>query len=684
MRGWGSYKECPIESVLRSRRPNQKTTIRRRQQSWRISHVAKKKANTAAKKANGSGRIPLRITDTTLRDAHQSLWATRMRSSDILDIIDVIDSVGYYSLEVWGGATFDVCLRFLRENPWERLRAIKSRAKKTPLQMLLRGQNILGYRNYPDDLLDRFVALACENGIDIFRIFDALNDVRNLENAIKAVNKYGGHAQGTLSYTISPVHTVKEYVRVAKAQVDMGISSLCIKDMAGILSPIAAEELVSALTKEINVPVQVHCHATSGMGTASYVEAVRAGAGAIDCAVSPMSGFNSQPPVETILAIFKDMPYHANLDIEAIRKVCKYFLKISPSRQMKHAPKNIIDPEILIHHIPGGMISNLRSQLEQQDALDRIHEVFEELPQVRKDLGYPPLVTPTSQIIGIQAVMNVLSGKRYSMVPQEIKDYCKGLYGKSPAAIDPKIRKKILGDEKPITCRPADLLAPILPDATGDIAPEYIKAEEDIVSYCLFPEVALDYFKWRNMPDDAKPPIPADVERQEQEAAAEDLGPKCATKSLHPDDYEAAKELIDKISDLDFSELTIRKKDLSITLMADGTAVHAQEGDASLSDTPAAKAKKGKKKEKTTPEAPKGPTVDAPLSGNFYSSPGPGKPEFVKEGDVVKAGAVICFVEAMKLFNEIKAPKDCKITKILCEHNTAVKKGQQLICIEEL
>ncbi|MCK4249368.1 MAG: pyruvate carboxylase subunit B, partial [Candidatus Omnitrophica bacterium] len=392
-----------------------------------------------------------------------SLWATRMRTKDILDIIDVVDSAGYYSLEVWGGATFDVCMRFLRENPWERLRQIKARAKKTPLQMLLRGQNVLGYKNYPDDLVDRFAALACENGMDIFRIFDALNDNRNLEYAISAVKRYGGHAQGTLCYTISPVHTVKEYVRIAKEQVQLGIDSLCIKDMAGILTPISAEKLISALVKEIDVPIQMHSHATSGMATATYVEGVRAGARAIDCAISPMSSFSSQPPVETMLSIFEETDYHANLDIEALRKICKYFLDLAPERQLSHHPANVIDPEILIHHIPGGMISNLRSQLQQQNALDRLDEVLEELPRARADLGYPPLVTPTSQIVGVQAVMNVLSGARYSMVPQETKNYVKGLYGRSPAPISPAVKKKILGNEKTITCRPADLLEPMLP-----------------------------------------------------------------------------------------------------------------------------------------------------------------------------------------------------------------------------
>ena len=391
-------------------------------------------------------KIPLRITDTTLRDGHQSLWATRMRTKDIEKIIDVIDNVGYYSLECWGGATFDVCLRFLRENPWERLRLIKSKAVKTPLQMLLRGQNLVGYRNYSDDVVDRFVALACENGIDIFRVFDALNDTRNIEAAVKAVKKHGGHAQGTLCYTISPVHTIKKFVQYAREQVAVGIDSLCVKDMAGILSPISAEKLVSALINEVDVPIQLHCHASSGMGVSTYVEGVRAGAGAIDCAIAAMSGTSSQPPVETLVAIFSETDYHADLDKDAMLRVHRYFAELYPQRNLDLSLQFCIDPQILIHQIPGGMISNFRSQLSQQNALDKLEEALVEVSRVRKDLGWPPLVTPTSQIVGAQAVMNVLSGERYKMVPNEVKDYFRGLYGRAPAKVNEELAMKILVD----------------------------------------------------------------------------------------------------------------------------------------------------------------------------------------------------------------------------------------------
>ncbi|MDD4871518.1 MAG: acetyl-CoA carboxylase biotin carboxyl carrier protein [Kiritimatiellae bacterium] len=634
-------------------------------------------------------RIPLRITDTTLRDAHQSLWATRMRTSDILQIIDTIDSAGYYSLEVWGGATFDVCLRFLRENPWERLRLIKKGAKKTPLQMLLRGQNILGYRNYPDDVLDRFVALACENGIDIFRIFDALNDTRNLEYAIKCVKQHGGHAQGTICYTISPVHTVKQYVKVAREQVQMGIDSLCIKDMAGILSPISAEKLISALTSEIKVPIQLHCHATSGMASSTYVEGVRAGAGAIDCAISIMAGFSSQPPVETMLAIFEETPYHANLDIEALRKICKYFTELAPSRRLSHHPDNIIDPEILIHHIPGGMISNLRNQLQQQNALDKLDEVLTELPRVCADMGYPPLVTPTSQIVGVQAVMNVIAGERYAMIPQETKDYVRGLYGRSPAPMDFEIKRKILGMDRTITCRPADLMEPMLPKATKDIDPKLINNEEDIISYCLFPEQALEYFKWRLLPPDQRPPSPADVEREKEKAGQAEI----ETGSPHPQkqfmsspDYKELHALIDKVNELHINEIIIKRDDVSLSLKSSkpGTKIQSAVQTRQSSQTGSVSATSQSAAQETTKQTSSSgnPTINAPLHGTFYSSSSPGKPPFVKEGDMVKAGDPVCIVEAMKLFNQINAPSNCQIVRVLVEHAKPVQKGQPLIEIK--
>lgn len=644
-----------------------------------------KKSTARNKTESTKGSIPLRITDTTLRDAHQSLWATRMRTKDIMGIIDTIDHAGFYSLEVWGGATFDVCLRFLRENPWERLRMIKSQAKNTPLQMLLRGQNVVGYKNYPDDVLDRFVELACRNGVDIFRIFDALNDVRNMEQAIRSVKKYGGHAQGAISYTISPVHTVEKYVEVAKSLEAMEVDSLVIKDMAGILSPIAADKLVSALTREISLPIQLHTHATSGMGTATYLAGVQAGAGAIDCAISVMSSRSSQPPVETMLAIFNETSHKAELDVDCLRKMCKYFEALAPERAAKNMPINPIDPEILVHHIPGGMISNLRSQLAQQDALDRLPDVLAELPKTRADMGYPPLVTPTSQIVGIQSVLNVLAGSRYEMIPEETRNYVKGQYGKSPAPIDKKLAKKILGKTKPITCRPADMLEPMLPNATDAVPAELIESEEDVISYCIFPEVALEYFKWRALPTEERPDPPVVLERklemQQEERPTEASDVK---RLLSSEDYKELSDLAGRIAALHLNEFTIRRNDLTLSLRGSGVELGA-DIPAPVATTPVTAAPKAIEGEKVADsieaDIPAGTQVPAPLNGTFYISPGPGKPPFVKEGDTINVGDTICIVEAMKLFNQIKSPVAGQVLKILAQHGDPVQKGQSMIVI---
>jgi len=640
-------------------------------------------------------KTKIRITDTTLRDGHQSLWATRMRTDDILNIIETIDKVGYYSLEVWGGATFDVCLRFLRENPWERLRLIKSKAKHTPLQMLLRGQNVVGYKNYADDLVERFVHTAHENGIDIFRIFDALNDIRNLETAIKAVKKTGAHAQGCLSYTISPVHTIERYVEDAKRQQDLGIDSLCIKDMAGLLSPTKSKELVSALVKNIHIPVQLHSHATSGMADSAYWEGVHAGAGAFDCAISSMAGFSSQPPVETLYAMFKETNFDIELDIEALRKINKYFAELSPKRSKGRGFEPIIDSEILVHQIPGGMISNFRSQLEQQDALEKLPEALEEVSRVRKDLGYPPLVTPTSQIVGTQAVMNVITGERYKVVPQEVKNYVKGLYGRSPAPIDQQLIKKILGKEKQIDHRPADDIKPMLPNATKDVAnPELIHNEEDILSYCLFPEVSMEYFKWRAMPEDKRPKSPADIEIEQfahipveqKDTNIRVNMPADATPLLHPEDYEGMNSLLEKASKMSFHELTIKKGDFNLSLKSGNGSSNGKAKAEEASDENIMVETKPVEKEKT--EEPTKTdykeTINAVMAGTFYRSPGAGKPAFIKEGAEVKEGEVICILEAMKLFNEIQAPFKCKVVKILVEDGQMVTKNQPIMAVEKL
>jgi pyruvate/oxaloacetate carboxyltransferase len=418
----------------------------------------------------------------------------------MLPIAEKIDQVGFFSLEMWGGATFDVAIRFLAEDPWERIRTLKQRIKKTPFQMLLRGQNIVGYRNYPDDVLIKFVEKAAENGIDIFRVFDALNDIRNMETAIKTVKKVDKHAQGTICYTISPVHTTRYYVKIAKQLAQLNCDSICIKDMAGMLAPQPAYELVTALKKEIGLPVHLHSHSTSGMVMMTYLRACEAGVDIIDTAFSPLAWGTSQPPVESVVAALKGTPYDPGLDLELLNEIAEYFREI---REKYYDQLRLIDPKseridasIIVHQIPGGMFSNLLEQLREQKALHRLKEVLEEVPKVRKELGYPPLVTPTSQLVGTQAVLNVISGKRYSIVPKEIKDYVKGLYGKPPAPIDPKVKKKIIGDEQPIKTRPADLLEPAL-DRIPEYVKSYIGSEEDKLTYALFPQTAMEFFKKR-------------------------------------------------------------------------------------------------------------------------------------------------------------------------------------------
>lgn len=445
---------------------------------------------------------PVKLTDTTFRDAHQSLMATRMRTDTMLPIAEKIDRVGFFSLEAWGGATFDVAIRFLNEDPWERIRKLKKHVKKTPLQMLLRGQNVVGYRNYPDDVVEEFVKKAAKNGIDIFRIFDALNDVRNMEVAIKSVKKAGKHAQGTISYTISPVHTVKHFVEFAESLAHLNCDSICIKDMAGMLAPKPAYDLVTALKKQIELPVHLHSHSTSGMVMMTYLKACEAGADILDTAFSPLAWGTSQPPVESLVAGLEGTAYDTGLDLELLSEVAAYFREI---REKYYDPLKLIDPKaervdpsIIVHQIPGGMFSNLLEQLREQNALHRLNDVLEEVPKVRKELGYPPLVTPTSQLVGIQAVLNVISGKRYGIVPNEIKDYVRGLYGKSPAPISPKIKRKIIGDEEPITCRPADRLEPALDKIPEEVKP-FIEREEDKLTYVLFPKAAVEFFKKRKI-----------------------------------------------------------------------------------------------------------------------------------------------------------------------------------------
>lgn len=450
---------------------------------------------------------PVKITETVLRDAHQSLIATRMTTEEMLPAVEKLDKIGYNSLEAWGGATFDSCLRFLNEDPWERLRKLKNAAKNTPLQMLFRGQNILGYRHYADDVVEYFVQKSIANGIDIIRIFDAVNDVRNLKTAIEATRKVfqkegRGHVQATVCYTISPAkaHTTEGFVALAKELESMGADSICIKDMAGLLLPYKAYDLITEMKKAVKIPIQLHTHYTSGVGDLTYLKAVEAGVDIIDTALSPLALGTSQPATEPIVAALKDTSYDTGLDLNMLSEVSKYFVELREkylkSGQLKEKMLRV-DVNTLLYQVPGGMLSNLYSQLEQQGKTDKFEEVLEEVPRVRADFGYPPLVTPTSQIVGTQAVLNVLAGERYKMISKESKGLVKGEYGKTPMPISDEIKKKIIGDEKQITGRPADLIKPELEKIKSEIK-QYMEQDEDVLSYALFGPVAKKFFETRN------------------------------------------------------------------------------------------------------------------------------------------------------------------------------------------
>ena len=439
------------------------------------------------------------ITETICRDAHKSLIATRMTTEEMLPALPLMDKVGYHSLEVWGGATFDACLRFLNEDPWERLRKIRKAAPKTKLQMLFRGQNVLGYRHYADDVVEYFVQKSIANGIDIIRIFDALNDVRNLQTAINATKKEKGHVQAAISYTISPVHNNDFFVKLAKEYESCGADSICIKDMAGLLTPYNAFELVKKLKKAVKIPIQLHTHYTSGVASMTYLKAIEAGVDIVDTALSPMALGTSQPPTEPLVATLQGTEYDTGIDLNLLTEIAEYF---KPLRE-KYLASGLmstkvlgVDINTLKYQVPGGMLSNLVSQLKQQGKEDKLDEVLKEVPEVRKDLGYPPLVTPTSQIVGTQAVLNVLMGERYKMVTKETKGICKGEYGRTPVPIDDEFRKKIIGNEKAITCRPADLIKPELEKLKKECA-EWTEQPEDVLSYALFDQVAVKFFEQR-------------------------------------------------------------------------------------------------------------------------------------------------------------------------------------------
>jgi pyruvate/oxaloacetate carboxyltransferase len=441
----------------------------------------------------------IEIMETVLRDAHQCLLATRLRTEDMLPIAGKLDQVGYWSLETWGGATFDACLRYLKEDPWERLRKLRAAMPRTRFQMLLRGQNVLGYKNYPDDIVCAFVSRAAANGIDVFRIFDAMNDLRNMKTGIEAALQTGKLVEGTVCYTVSPVHDVNYFVRVAQKLAETGVQIICLKDMAGMLAPYAAYEIITKIKERVALPLHLHSHCTAGLAPMTYMMAIEAGVDIIDTALSPLANGASQPATEAVVAALKGSPYDTGLDLALLGQIADYFHGVRRKYAEFESPvNNQVKTDILTSQIPGGMLSNLVAQLRQQKAEDRLEAVLAEMPHVRKDLGYPPLVTPTSQIVGSQAALNVMTGKRYSVVAMETRNYVMGLYGEPPGPINEEIREKVLGKKAPISCRPADLLKPGLEQARQDIGIAGA-SEEDVLSYALFPDIAKDYFLHREL-----------------------------------------------------------------------------------------------------------------------------------------------------------------------------------------
>ena len=589
----------------------------------------------------------VRITETVLRDAHQSLIATRMTTDEMLPVLEKLDNVGYNALEAWGGATFDACMRFLNEDPWERLRKIKAVAKKTPLQMLYRGQNILGYKHYADDVVDYFTQKAVANGIDIIRVFDALNDYRNIERTMKATHKEGGHAQGCISYTISPYHSIEKYVADCKLLKEMGADSICIKDMAGLLLPYDAYELVKAIKANVDLPLELHTHYTSGVASMTYLKAIEAGVDIVDCAMSPLALGTSQPATEPMVASLQGTEYDTGLDLNLLTEIADYF---KPLRE-KYLANKLMNPKVmgvdvntLKYQVPGGMLSNLVSQLSQAGKLDQLEDVLKEVPRVREDMGFPPLVTPSSQIVGTQAVMNVIAGERYKMVPVESKDIVRGKYGQTPAPISEEIRTKIIGDEEPITCRPADNIAPELPSLREECSkmPEgWIQQDEDILTYALFPKVAPKFFETRLAMQNGTYVAPEE--------------PKA--------DAPKAKSTTDTV-----------ERSYSVKVNGVEYIVDVEEytpGTAPVASAPAA-----------TPAAPVAPApVAAPAAGGVkVECPMPGTILDVKVsvGQTVTKGQVLMILEAMKMENEIVAPQDGTVSAVCVQKGATVNSGDVL------
>ena len=588
---------------------------------------------------------PLGITEVVLRDGHQSLLATRLRLEDMLPIAAKMDDIGYWSIESWGGATFDSCIRYLGEDPWERIRALKKAMPKTKQQMLFRGQNILGYRHYADDVVEKFVERAHVNGIDVFRIFDAMNDVRNLETSIKAAVKVGAHAQGTLSYTESPVHTLEGWLTMAKQLEDMGAHSLCIKDMAGLLKPYDAAELIGRLKETVALPIALHCHATTGLSVATHMKAIDADIDVIDTAISSMSMTYGHSPTETIVSIVEGTQRDTGLDMVKLAEVATYFRDVREKYAQFEGSLRGIDARILLAQVPGGMLTNMESQLKEQGAADKLDEVLTEIPKVRKDLGYIPLVTPTSQIVGTQAVLNVLTGERYKSITKETAGVLKGEYGKTADKVNAELQARVLDGKEAITCRPADLLDPemdklsielqqLADEKNISLAEDTI---DDVLTYALFPQIGLKFLENRNNPDAFEP---APTKTSTKTAAAI---PTKASASTGPESYA----------------VSVDGKVFDVVVAPGGSIENIQA--ASSTSAPAVSATEG------TP-------LNAPLAGNIFKV-------LVNEGDEVAEGEVVIIMEAMKMETEIRATKAGEVAIIHTREGESVAVGDILLSL---
>ena len=605
------------------------------------------------------------LTDVALRDGHQSLLATRMRTEDMLEVADRLDAVGFWSLEVWGGATFDTCLRFLREDPWERLRALKRVMPRTRLQMLLRGQNLVGYRHYPDDVVGAFVERAATNGVDVFRVFDALNDIRNMEAPIAAVRRVNKHVEASICYTTSPVHSLDRFIELAKRLEDLGTDTLCIKDMAGLLAPMDAYQLVKGLKAAVRVPIHLHSHYTSGMASTSALMAILGGLDMLDTALSPLSGGTSHPPTESFVALLRGTPYDTRLDLKTLPPVAEVLRTIRKKYHQFESDFAGVDSEILISQIPGGMLSNLAAQLAEQNALDKIKAVLEEVPRVRKDFGYPPLVTPTSQIVGSQATLNVLTGERYKVVTTETRNYLKGLYGTPPGTVDNTIRKRALGDEGVIDGRPADLLEPELPKAAREIA-DKTQNPDDILSYALFPNVAADFFAERTR-GELKPEPLAPLPTKGPVVAHElKLAPLEFNITVHGESYHIKVTGSGRKAD--------GKKPYFIKVNDRLEEVHLEPLVEVLTGAPEAPEVGGAQ----TPKRPR------PKGPGDVASAMPGKiiKVLVKQGQAVRKGDLVLIVEAMKMESQVLAPIAGTVKTLHVVEGDDVKTDETLLVVE--